>query len=68
MNEGEGNKTAAKHYNQATQKFVQEGKVGPAAKAAEKAVDGPEGEELRRAEEIGKNRIAEEDPDEKPRR
>lgn len=49
-NEGEGNKTAARHYNEATRKFVDAGKVGEAARKAKEAVDGPEGEELRRAE------------------
>ena len=52
-NEGEGNKTAARRYNDSTQKFVESGKVDEAARKAKQAVDGPEGEELRRAEEEG---------------
>lgn len=53
-NEGEGNKTAARHYNEATTKFAKSGKVGPAAKAAKKAVDGPESKKLREAEKQGR--------------
>ena len=52
-NEGEGNKTAARHYNEGTRKFVKDGKVEKAAEAAQKAVDGPEGQELRKAERDG---------------
>ncbi len=52
-NEGEGNKTAARHYNANTEKFVKAGKVAAAAKAAEKAIDGPEGKSLRQAEKEG---------------
>jgi hypothetical protein len=33
-NEGEGNRTAAKQYNDATEKFAKSGKVEPAANAA----------------------------------
>lgn len=53
-NEGEGNKTAARRYDDATQKFVESGKVEPAAREAKKAIDGPEGDELRRAEKEAK--------------
>ncbi len=55
-NEGEGSKTGAKHYNDATREFVESGKVDEAARNAQEALDGPEGEELRRAEEEGKKR------------
>jgi hypothetical protein len=54
-NEGEGSRTAAKQYNDATEKFAKSGKVEPAAKAAEKSLDGEEAEELERAEEEGKS-------------
>jgi hypothetical protein len=54
-NEGEGNKTAARHYNEATQKYVESGRVEQAAEEAAEALDGPEGDELRRAEEEGKS-------------
>jgi hypothetical protein len=53
-NEGEGNKTAARRYNEATQQYIESGKVEPAAKEAEAALDGPEAEELELAEEEGK--------------
>jgi hypothetical protein len=68
MNEGEGSRTAAKHYNDAQKKFVEAGKVEPAARQAAQAIDGPEGDELRRAEQVGKSKIAEELPEEKPGR
>lgn len=61
-NEGEGNKTAAKHYNDAQKKFAESGKVGPAAEDAAQAVDGPEGDALRKAEDVGKQHAHGEDP------
>jgi len=57
-NEGEGNKTAARRYDDATEKFVESGKVDEAAREAKKAIDGPEGEELRRAEKEAKGRAS----------
>lgn len=54
-NEGEGSRTAAKQYNDATEKFVKSGQVEPAAKAAKKAVQGEEADELAEAEEEGKS-------------
>lgn len=53
-NEGEGNKTAAREYNKATTEFARSGRVGQAAKKAEQALDGPEGEALRTAEKAGR--------------
>ncbi len=53
-NEGEGSKTAARNYDKATEAYVKSGKVDQAAQEAKKAVDGPEGKELREAEEKGK--------------
>ena len=61
-NEGEGNQTAAKHYNDAQQRFAKSGKVEPAAADAVKAVDGPEGDALRDAEEAGRQHAHGEDP------
>ncbi len=61
-NEGEGNHTAAKQYNDAQKDFAQSGKVEPAAKDAAKAVDGAEAAELAKAEEVGKSRTHGEDP------
>lgn len=62
-NEGEGNRTAARQYNEAQQRFVRTGKVERKAKEAETAIEGSEGEKLREAELVGKRHIAEEDPD-----
>lgn len=53
-NEGEGNRTAARSYQEKLQSFIAEGRVGAAARDAANAVDGPEGPELRAAEEAGK--------------
>jgi hypothetical protein len=52
-NEGEGNKTAARRYNDATRKLIEAGKVDEAARKAKDAVNGPDGEDLRRAEDEG---------------
>jgi hypothetical protein len=52
-NEGEGNKTAAREYNEAQRRFVESGKVGEKAREAEKALD-TDRHELERAEAIGK--------------
>jgi len=61
-NEGEGNKTADRHYRDGVKRTVESGKVEGKAKAAEKALEGSEGAELRRAEEKGKSRSHGEDP------
>jgi hypothetical protein len=55
-NEGEGNKTAAREYNEAQRRFVSGGKDEAAARDAEQALEGPEQAELRAAEAIGKSR------------
>lgn len=57
-NEGEGNKTAAREYNEAQRRFISDGKVEVAARDAEQALEGPERQELREAEAIGKSRAA----------
>jgi len=49
-NEGEGNRTAARRYDSAVEKTVKSGTVPEKARAAARALDGPEGNELRRAE------------------
>lgn len=56
-NEGEGSRSAAKQYNDATQKFAKSGQVEPAANAAKKSLDGDEADELARAEEQGKKPV-----------
>ena len=53
-NEGEGNKTAAREYNEAQNRFAQSGKVEEKAREAERAMSGPERMEPERAEAIGK--------------
>jgi|GEM_PF-2346690 hypothetical protein len=61
---GEGNRTADRHYREATERYVADGKVDHAAKEAERALDN-EGErrELERAEQIGRSRAKEPDPE-----
>jgi len=49
-NEGEGNRTAARRYDRAVEQTVKSGTVPEKARAAARALDGPEGSELRRAE------------------
>ena len=60
-NEGEGDKTAAREYNQAQRRFVESGKVDEKAREAEKSLD-TEKAELERAEAIGKRHSHGEDP------
>ncbi|WP_394845085.1 hypothetical protein LZC95_49535 [Pendulispora brunnea] len=55
-NEGEGSRTGARQYDAATEKYIQSGRVEKAAKEAKRAVEGPEGEELRAAEREGRGR------------
>ncbi len=63
QNQGEGNRDADRRYRERVRQFVDENHVGPAARAAERAIDGPEGDSLRAAEQAAKARIAEEDPE-----
>ena len=53
-NEGEGNRTADRHYREGVRRHVESGASEPAAKDAERALDSDEGDELREAEEEGK--------------
>ena len=62
-NEGEGNKTAAKEFNEAQRRFAESGPVEEKARDAEQALDGPERRELEAAEAAGKSHIAGEDPE-----
>lgn len=61
-NEGEGNRTAAREYNEAQRRFVKSGRVDEKAREAEKSLD-REKRELERAEAIGKSREKAEDPE-----
>ncbi len=57
-NEGEGNRTAAKEYNERTKQFVE-----AKAKEAAAALDRTEGEDLRQAEAECRAHAHEEDPE-----
>jgi hypothetical protein len=61
-NEGEGNRTAAREYNEATRKFVESGQVEARAKDAERARESDERKELDAAEKEGLSHVKEEDP------
>ncbi len=52
--EGEGSYSGTEEYNKRTADFIKKGKVDQAAKDAEKAMDSPEADELKKAEEKGK--------------
>jgi hypothetical protein len=52
--QGEGNYDATHHYNEGVKKSVEKGDAEELAKKAEKALEGPEGDELRKADEEGK--------------
>ena len=60
-NEGEGNRTAARQYNEAQRRFVESGKVDERAHEAEHALETPERSVMKRAEEIGKSHKRAED-------
>jgi hypothetical protein len=67
-NEGEGNRTAAREYNEAQQQFVHSGKVEQKAHEAERDLRNREiRRELERAEVVGKRHAAAEDPEVKHR-
>lgn len=59
--QGEGSATAARAYDEAVSKHAQSGDVRQQAEAAKRAVEGPEGQSLREAEQIGRSHAAEED-------
>lgn len=60
-NEGEGNRTAARRYNDATQDFAQSGRVQEQARKATQMTD-QEQREAQAAEQAGKARAKGEDP------
>jgi hypothetical protein len=53
-NEGEGNRTADREYREGVRRHVESGAPERAGAEAEKALEGAEGEELRRAEDEAK--------------
>ena len=63
QNEGEGSRSAARDYNERTERFVRGGQVDASARAAERAVEGAEGASLREAEKAGKKHSHGEDPE-----
>ncbi len=60
--EGEGSYSGARAYDQGVEKTVKSGKVERKAKEAKRAVEGRDGEALRRAENEGKRHAHGEDP------
>jgi hypothetical protein len=67
-NEGEGNRTAAREYNEAQRQFIRSGRVDQRAREAEKDLhDEDIRRELEHAETVGKRHIAKEDPEVKRR-
>jgi hypothetical protein len=59
-NEGEGNQTEARRYNEAQRRFVRSGQVEEKAHEAKKALKGQR--EMERAEAIGKRHMTAGDP------
>ena len=47
--QGEGDYESARRFDADQRKFVESGKVGEKAREAERALEGPEGDELERA-------------------
>lgn len=52
--QGEGNYDATRRYNEGLKRSVEKGNADELAEKAKRALEGPEGKELREAEEIGK--------------
>lgn len=61
-NQGEGNREAARDYNDRTRDFVRSGHVEERAQEAKRALEGAERDELEAAERIGKSHGKGEDP------
>lgn len=61
QNEGEGSRTAARHYAEGVARTVESGQVDALADKAKAALDSPDGKELTRAEEAGKAKGRNED-------
>jgi hypothetical protein len=62
-NQGEGDRESARRYNANAKEHAGSGRSEQAAEQARRDIEGPEAEELSRAEQEGKKRIAEEDPE-----
>lgn len=63
-NQGEGDREAARRYNERTRKFVDAGRVDQAARDAANMTE-EERREAEQAEQIGKRRAKELDPEDK---
>ncbi len=61
-NQGEGDYRSARRYDEHARHTAESGQVEKKAREAEKALHGKEGDELRRAEEMGKRHAHGEDP------
>ena len=61
-NQGEGDYRSARVYREHQREFNESGQIEKKAREAEKAIEGKEGDELRRAEEAGKRHSHGEDP------
>jgi len=61
-NQGEGDYRSARSYDAHVRRTAESGQVEKKAREAEKAIEGKEGDELRRAEEMGKRHSHGEDP------
>jgi len=55
---GEGNRDAARRYNEGLAASMKKGNTEELAKKAEEALEGSEGAELRAAEKVGKDAAA----------
>lgn len=53
-NEGEGNRTADRKYRKGVRRYVESGAPDAAAREAQNALEGAEGDELRKAQEEGR--------------
>ena len=61
-NQGEGNRDAARAYNEQTREFARSGKVEKSAEDAKRALEGSERDALKQAEAAGKSHAKGEDP------
>lgn len=55
-NQGEGDRRSARSYNDHLRAFIEDERVDEAAQEAAEALDGPDADSLREAEELGKAR------------
>ena len=62
-NEGEGNRTAAREYDERATEHARKGDVHAEAERAREALEGTDADTLRDAELEGKKRAKEEDPE-----